>query len=444
MGTVDNPLVFPLFWGTALSISALPVIARVLMELNLFRTDMGMIVMPAAVVQDVLGWCVFAVVLSMMGINQTFSIGETIAYTLAFSAFAIVVLRRAFDRVIPWISAHWDSPGAIIGIGVAVALIAAAFTEWIGIHGLFGAFFVGIALGDSRHLNERTRFAFHQFISYFFAPLFFASIGLQVDFGRHFDIVLVLTVLGIATFGKLAGSLVGCRLAGISRRDAIAIGFAMNARGAMEIILGLVALQYGILSEKPFVALVVMALFTSLASGPIIKRVLRLKRLPILTDFMSGRTFLRFDEPTMSRMEIIQRMVEAIGTTPRTRIDADTVARLVLEREELMHTGIGDGIAIPHARIPGIDKPRIAIGITRDGVDFDAPDGKPARIVILLLTPVEDTNLPLEIFAEIARTFSSDDTRLRVFQAMNFTELKAVVKHAAGAARRQKGLKWPL
>ena len=114
----------------------------------------------------------------------------------------------------------------------------------------------------------------HQFINNIFAPLFFVAIGLKVNFIVNFDAVATFVILVIAFAGKIIGSGFGARIGGFSWRESIATGFAMNARGAIEIILGLVALEYKIINETVFVALVIMAMVTSISSGPFMKLVL--------------------------------------------------------------------------------------------------------------------------------------------------------------------------
>jgi Kef-type K+ transport system membrane component KefB/mannitol/fructose-specific phosphotransferase system IIA component (Ntr-type) len=427
VGKNGNTLVFALFWGTALSISALPVIARTLIDLNLYRTVLGMIVIPSAVLQDLVGWCVFAVILSMIGVSPHFTTAETLGLAILFAVFALTIFRKLLNRLLPLIQAHWTWPGGIIGFGVAAALLAAAFTEWIGIHGLFGAFLVGIALGDSKHMSEQTRFAFASFISYFFAPLFFASIGIGLDFRAHFDFPLVLVVIVIASLGKIAGTLIGGKLGGLSRRDSLAIGYAMNSRGAMEIILGLAALKYGVVSEKTFVALVVMAVVTSLMSGPLIKHALHLKRRPSFANYVRPRAFCRFKE-SISRNQMMGELVAAIADTLGKTIDSSAALEAVLKREDVLPTGIGNGVAIPHARIEGITEPHLAVGISEQGIDFDAPDGKPARLIFLLLVPISSDELPLQIMADIAETFSDEKICRRALAVGNFTEFLALVK----------------
>lgn len=127
------------------------------------------------------------------------------------------------------------------------------------------------------------------FISFIFAPLFFASIGLKVNFITHFDVVLVVVVLVLACIGKLMGAVLGARWGGFPVRDRWAIGFAMNARGAMEIILGTLALEAGIIRQRLFVALVVMAIITSAISGPLISWALRRRQPHRIISFLSKR-----------------------------------------------------------------------------------------------------------------------------------------------------------
>jgi Kef-type K+ transport system membrane component KefB len=162
-----------------------------------------------------------------------------------------------------------------LSLSLAICFLAAALTEYIGIHAIFGAFLIGIAFGDSEHLSERAKEILHQFINNIFAPLFFVSIGLKVNFTANFDLTLTVAILAIAFAGKIIGSGLGTRLGGFSWRESLAAARGMNARGAMEIILGLVALENKIINERVFVSLVIMALVTSMTSGPLMKWLLK-------------------------------------------------------------------------------------------------------------------------------------------------------------------------
>jgi Kef-type K+ transport system membrane component KefB/mannitol/fructose-specific phosphotransferase system IIA component len=427
-----EPLVFALFFATALSISALPVIAKTLMDLGLYRTDLGMVVIAAAIFDDLTGWIIFAVVLGMMGGSSAehgLPVSATIALTLGFAAVMLTVGRWLIHRTLPFLHAHTSWPGGILGFALALALFGAAFTEWIGVHAIFGAFLVGVALGDSSHLREQTRATIDRFVSFIFAPLFFASIGLRVDFVAHFDLTLVTVVLLIATAGKIGGCALGGRLGGMSWRETLAVGFGMNARGAMEIILGLLALRAGVIGERLFVALVVMALVTSIVSGPMMQRLLQRKTRRRFTSFLSARTFLR---PLAARdrwaaIKELSRVAAAAAD-----LDPDTVAAAVTERERMMSTGVGQRLAVPHARLEGLARPVVAVGVVRPGVDFDTPDGELVELVCLLLTPAQDDGAQVEILADIAATFRDPAVVDRAVAAADYVEFLSWIRTSRG------------
>jgi Kef-type K+ transport system membrane component KefB/mannitol/fructose-specific phosphotransferase system IIA component len=423
----QDAMLFALFFATVMSISALPVIARTLIDLGLYRSDLGMIVIAAAVVNDLAGWGVFAAILGMMGHGgETHGVGRSLWLLAGFVAFVLLALRPFVHRALPWLQAHASWPGGVLSFALCLSLLGAAFTEWIGVHAIIGAFFVGVALGDSAHLRRHTRAVIDQFVSFIFAPLFFASIGLRVDFAAHFDALLVVTVLVIACVGKVVGCGLGARLAGMAPREAWAVGFGLNARGAMEIILGLLALQYGLIRSRMFVALVVMALVTSVMSGPIMQRLVRRRRPRRFTDFMSARAFV--DElDAVDAAGAIGELAEAAAAATRD-LDAPAAAAAVLAREQLQPTGLQHGVAVPHARLTALAAPVVAIGLSQRGIDFDAPDGAPARIVVLILTPTHDDGAQLEILADIARRFQDAELRDQIVHVRNFRELIALLK----------------
>jgi Kef-type K+ transport system membrane component KefB len=268
---VDGRLIFALFMGTAMAITALPVIVRILMDINLFKSRMGLLVVASAMVDDLVGWLIFSVILGLIGKQGSMPLINTIILTLGFAAFMLTVGRGMLNRVLPWVNKKLAWPGGVLSLSLALCFLAAAFTEWIGIHAIFGAFIMGVALGDSEHFSERAKEIVHQFINNIFAPLFFVSIGLRVNFILNFDLGLTLIILAIAFTGKIVGSGLGTRLGGFSWKESLAAGFGMNARGAMEIILGIIALENGLINEKVFVSLVIMALVTSMTSGPLMK-----------------------------------------------------------------------------------------------------------------------------------------------------------------------------
>jgi Kef-type K+ transport system membrane component KefB len=271
---VEGPF-FGLFVGTALSISALPVIARILMDLKLIHRDIGVVMMTAATINDIIGWTLFAVVLGAAGTAGHASGGWATVGSVAGAAvliwgvghWLVQPIVRRLQPALTW-------PSGFIGAVTVLMLGAAALLERLGLHAILGAFLAGVALGQGLELRKgnQAHEIIYQFAVSFFAPLYFVSIGLRVDFAAHFDLGLVLFVLVIASAGKLAGAGLGAWLGGMAPREAMAVGWGMNARGAMEMILASVALDHGIIDQRLFVALVVMAFVTSMLSGPFLQR----------------------------------------------------------------------------------------------------------------------------------------------------------------------------
>jgi mannitol/fructose-specific phosphotransferase system IIA component (Ntr-type) len=195
----------------------------------------------------------------------------------------------------------------------------------------------------------------------------------------------------------------------------------------MEMAMALVALQYGIISERLFVALVVMALATSARSGPLMKRLIGLHAERLLLAALREAAFL----PALAardRDEVIRELARAAA--PAAKVTAEALAEAVRVREEIMPTGLGLGVAVPHARLPGLSAPVAALGIVDPGVDFGAPDGEPARIAVLVVTPDGDDQIQLELLAEIARTFADAETRRRVARSRSFEELSRALRDA--------------
>lgn len=278
-------LPFALFMGVALSISALPVIARILMDLQLIKTRIGTIVMTAAMINDFLGWILFALIL---GIAIPPEARRSPAVVIAlFLGFVVLVLGpiRWFSRPLTrWARAHLAWPSGLIGVVAAIILIAAAVAEAIGVHAVLGAFLVGIAFSRNREEDENhAHQVIQQFALSFFAPLYFVSVGLQVNFAANFDLLLFVVIFTIACAGKIVGAGVGAWAGGLALREALAVGFAMNARGAMEIILASAALEAGLIDQRIFVALVLMALVTSLLSAPLLQGLVGQREFEIAT-----------------------------------------------------------------------------------------------------------------------------------------------------------------
>ncbi|MGB6979769.1 MAG: PTS sugar transporter subunit IIA, partial [Candidatus Acidiferrales bacterium] len=196
-----------------------------------------------------------------------------------------------------------------------------------------------------------------------------------------------------------------------------------NARGAMEMILGLLALQAGLIKDSMFVALVVMALFTSMISAPAIHYLLRGRKSLTLRDVVNAKFFMPNLE-TRSKTEALQQMctlaADAVSNSP------ERFLRLVLERERVSPSGWQNGLAVPHSRVGGVLQPIVVVARSRDGIDFDARDGKPARLIVLILT--EDNQTQQDLVRDAGQLFANKEAVDQALAAGTFVELVAALK----------------
>ena len=266
-------ITFALFLATALSISAIPLVAKILMDLNLLKTALGQTVVGCAVINDLLGWMFFAIILTMItgkAGSETSILGIAVP-TLGFSFVMLTAGKQAAHRVFAAFHRRGFPSEGILGLAVLVAFFCAAVTQWIGIHAIFGAFVAGVMIGETREIISRTRETLRNVSFYVFSPVFFASMGLRANVIADFDWLVVSAAIALACLGKVSGATLGAVLAGRPRAEALAIGFGLLPQGAMGMILAFLALQYGLISEPIFVALLLAAIGTSVLAGPLIQ-----------------------------------------------------------------------------------------------------------------------------------------------------------------------------
>lgn len=194
-----------------------------------------------------------------------------ILLTIGFTLVCLTVGRQLVARLFVMFHVQRLPPEGILGFAALLAFLCAGITQWIGIHAIFGAFLAGVMLGETEEVKRRTHTALHNFVLYIFAPIFFASMGMRANFVRDFDLALVVGMFAVACAGKIIGGTLGGLLGGMKRDEAMAVGFGLNARGAMEIILAFLALEHKLINETVFVALVITAVGTAALSGPMIK-----------------------------------------------------------------------------------------------------------------------------------------------------------------------------
>ena len=269
---IERP-VFALFLATAMSISAIPVITRILMDLELFRTRTGSVIIAAAVADDTIGWVVLSIVTGLVaGGVAVDSVSRTLLLTGGFLVVAFTVGRTLVREALRF-SDRLRIPHASISMMFAIVLTFAAITQAIGVHLVLGTFVAALLIGRSDGFGRRAVAGIREISMGFFVPFFFAYTGIKVDLTTLKGSAIVLTVLAVvvACVGKIAGGGIGARLGGLPRWEALAVGFGLNARGAMELVIASIGLSIGILNETTYAMVVLIAVFTTVMAAPMLK-----------------------------------------------------------------------------------------------------------------------------------------------------------------------------
>lgn len=265
---------FVLFMGIAMSITAFPVLARILAERNLIRTKLGSIALACAAADDVTAWCLLAVVVSVVNAKGASGAIITTLEALIFASGMLLLVRPLLARLATRITTRENLTQNVVALTFVLLLISALTSELIGIHALFGAFLFGAIMprhGDYAHaLAERLE----DFVVVALLPLFFAFSGLRTQLGLlsgSSDWLLCFGLTAVACIGKFGGSFGVARLTGMSTRDSAALGVLMNTRGLMELIVLNIGLDLGVISPKIFTMMVIMALVTTIMTTPLLQ-----------------------------------------------------------------------------------------------------------------------------------------------------------------------------
>jgi Kef-type K+ transport system membrane component KefB len=289
-GVVSAPVLFPngnafaysLFCGTALAITALPILGRIMLELDLHRSTVGVIAISAAAIDDVVGWLLLAVVSALAVVHFSpaafaFKLGLLVLYI----ALCVLVVRPLLLRLIRHFGVSQNAlPLDLMGILLAAIFLSGMTTYAIGIFAIFGGFMLGVLLHDQRALVQAWRDKVGHFVNVFFVPIFFTYTGLRTDIGLLDGWAMwgwLAAVIALATIGKLGGCYAAARLGGMDRRSALAIGIMMNTRALMELVVINVGYDLKVIPQSVFTMLVLMAVVSTVITTPALRRWLRVE-----------------------------------------------------------------------------------------------------------------------------------------------------------------------
>jgi Kef-type K+ transport system membrane component KefB len=268
---------FALFLGISMSVTAFPVLARILADRGLTHTRLGNTVIACAAVDDVTAWCVLAFVVVIARATAIAPLFVHLAFLVVYMAAMIWVVRPLLRRLAA-AAVKRASSEAVLAAVVILVLISATVTELLGIHALFGAFVAGAILPREEKVVEALSKHIRGLTSVVFLPLFFAVTGLRTNVGLVNTTELWMIcglILLVAIAGKLGGALFSARAVGMPWRDAATIGVLMNTRGLMEMVVLNIGLEIGVISRGLFTMIVLMALITTAMTTPLIDRLMR-------------------------------------------------------------------------------------------------------------------------------------------------------------------------
>jgi len=398
----DKRLIFSFFIGSILTISALPVAIRAMGDMKILKSDTGFLIVSSLAINDLFGWTIFTILMGLFAQSsvQVGAILSLLSYTLIFIVFSLTLLRRIVDKIITFIHTKvGEDTGYKLTFITIFGMLMGATTALIGIHSLFGFFIAGIVVGETTHFSENDRQVIKRMVHSIFVPIFFANIGLHLDFVSHFDwkLVAFISVIGIAA--RYVGAYVGSIWAKQQRNSWDLISICHTPGGEMHIVVAMIAFSAGLITEVLFVSIVAASIISTIVFGPWLSISLKKLKKDLLNVIFSPESVL-LDTMYQSKSELLEALSQIVAS--KTGVEDSRVLQEIMRREESMTTAIGKGIAFPHARLDGINNPMILFARSKHGLEWDSPDGKPVYLIFLIITQQADEKAQLQLLRALA------------------------------------------
>ncbi|NEB78410.1 cation:proton antiporter [Streptomyces sp. SID14478] len=269
-----SPTVFALFLGVAMCVTAIPVIAKTLIDMNLLHRDVGQLTLAAGVIDDVVGWFLLSIVSAMATAGLS---SGTLATSLLYPVGVVLaawLVGRPLVKAALRAAGRSASAAPTVATAALIVLLGAAATQALHLEAVFGAFVCGVLIGTSGELDPEKLAPLRVTVLAFLAPLFFATAGIRMDLTaltRPTVLITACVVLAVAILGKFVGAYIGAKLSGLGRWEALALGAGMNSRGVIEVVVAMVGLQLGVLSAETYTIIILVAIVTSLMAPPILR-----------------------------------------------------------------------------------------------------------------------------------------------------------------------------
>ncbi len=427
----DDPVMRVLaaiFMGAFIATTAMPISVRILTELRVLRSDFGIFSAAVLSLNDLIGWLIFTTLLTSLGLGFFDPLffakeaGLTVLITVTALGLGVWVgntIKRSENHSVPEVNEG-------LTLVIFTGLILGSFTTFIGIHALFGFFLAGMALSAARIVGENTRFSLSRLMESIFAPVFFAGVGLRVDILDHFDPLLFSALTLTSLVLRYSGGWLAGRKVKLPPYQRKLLGAINTAGGELHIIIAVAAMDAGIFGMELFSALVASTLLTSLVSTPLSVWAIKQAKKFHTLDWMAAEAVIT-DLPFQSKSEVFLRLARSAAEV--LNWNEIKIYQAVLEREELMSTSMGNGIAFPHARVEGLRNPLVVAALCREGVQgWDTSDGKPVKLVFLILTDPDKPETQIAILKDLGRALSPEAARRKLTGAKSNAEYYAVLQ----------------
>lgn len=344
---------FALFMGIAMSITAFPVLARILQERNLTKTKLGSLALTCAAVDDITAWCVLATIIAIVKAGSVAASLYTFGLAISYVLVMLFLVRPGLQRIGSIYASKEILSKTVIAVVFLVLLLSAYIAEVVGIHALFGAFLAGVIMPPNINFKKLMAEKIEDVSVVLLLPLFFVFTGLRTQIGLLNDVnlwVVCLIIIGVAVLGKFGGGAISARYVGQSWKNALSLGTLMNTRGLMELVVLNIGFDLGILSNEVFAMMVIMALSTTMMTGPSLDLINRFfpkdDDLSIIKKPEHGKILISFGPAEMgaklislasllsSKASGNKVKVTALHITPSSEIDPEQAARY--EEESFM------------------------------------------------------------------------------------------------------------
>jgi Kef-type K+ transport system membrane component KefB/nucleotide-binding universal stress UspA family protein len=397
-------LVSSLFLGTALSISSIKIVAAVMREMNFMRRNLGQAIVASAIIEDSVGWVIIAITfgIAQSGGVQGLSLLKTIGGVALFLILSFTIGQFLVFRTIRWVNDNFRSEFAVVTAILVIMGVMALITYGLGVQTVLGAFVAGILVGESPILTEHIQNQLRGLVAALFMPVFFGQAGISADLsilGQPQLLAVTGLIVAIASLGKFSGAFAGGKLSGMSMRESLALGCGMNARGSTEVIVATIGLSMGALTQSLFTMIVTMALITTMAMPPMLRRAL--SRLPIERN--EKKRLEREELDARGFVAKLERMLLAVDDSPNGTFAAQLVGYLTGSKGmPATVLRIDNDRGRPPAPESSLHEEQIKQGAAEAAAATEKAEEEVPRSVEVTIQPKGEPSAPAQL-AELAR-----------------------------------------